>query len=155
MAIVRFRPFSHAVDSFRDFGDMQAEVNRLFDNFLGRPAQPPGGMERVWAPAVDMYETKDALTVAAELPGLDEKDIHLSIIGDVLSVRGERQWNQEVKQESYYRGERWYGKFERSLPLPMPVQADKVTAKYRDGVLTITLPKVEEIRPKEIKIDVL
>ena len=155
MAIVRFRPFSQAVDSFRDFGDMQAEVNRLFDNFLGRPAQQPGGMERVWAPAVDMYETKDALMVAAELPGLNEKDIHLSITGDVLSVRGERQWNQEVKQESYYRGERWYGKFERSLPLPMPVQADKVTAKYRDGVLTITLPKVEEIRPKEIKIDVL
>ena len=155
MAIVRFRPFSQAVDSFRDFGDMQAEVNRLFDNFLGRPAQQPGSMERVWAPAVDMYETKDALMVAAELPGLDEKDIHLSIIGDVLSIRGERQWNQEVKQESYYRGERWYGKFERSLPLPMPVQADKVTAKYRDGVLTITLPKVEEIRPKEIKIDVL
>jgi HSP20 family protein len=155
MAIVRFRPFSQAVDSFRDFGDMQAEVNRLFDNFIGRPAQQPGSMERVWAPAVDVYETKDALMVDAELPGLDEKDIHLSIIGDVLSVRGERQWNQEVKQESYYRGERWYGKFERSLPLPMPVQADKVTAKYRDGVLTITLPKVEEIRPKEIKIDVL
>ena len=155
MAIVRFRPFSQAVDSFRDFGDMQAEVNRLFDNFIGRPAQQPGSMERVWAPAVDVYETKDALMVVAELPGLDEKDIHLSIIGDVLSVRGERQWNQEVKQESYYRGERWYGKFERSLPLPMPVQADKVTAKYRDGVLTITLPKVEEIRPKEIKIDVV
>ena len=154
MAIVRFRPFSQAVDSFRDFGDMQAEVNRLFDNFLGRPAQA-GGMERVWAPAVDMYETKDALVVVAELPGLDEKAIHLSIIGDVLNLRGDRQWNQEVKQESCYRGERWYGKFERSLPLPMPVQADKVTAKYRDGVLTITLPKVEEIRPKEIKIDVV
>jgi HSP20 family protein len=154
MAIVRFRPFSQAVDSFRDLGDMQAEVSRLLDNFLGRPAQA-GGMERVWAPAVDMYETKDALMVVAEVPGLDEKDIHVSIIGDVLSVRGERQWNQEVKQESCYRGERWYGKFERSLPLPMPVQTEKVTAKYRDGVLTITLPKVEEIRPREIKIDVL
>ncbi len=154
MAIVRFRPFSQAVDSFRDFGDMQTEVNRLFDSFLGRPSNQPG-VERVWAPAVDMYETVDALVVAAEIPGLNEKDIHLSIVGDVLSVRGERQWNQEVKQDSYYRGERWYGKFERALPLPMPVQADKVTAKYRDGVLTITLPKVEEIRPKEIKIDVL
>jgi HSP20 family protein len=155
MAIVRFRPFSQAVDSFRDFGDMQAEVNRLFDNFLGRPAQQHAGMERVWAPAVDMYETKEALMVVAELPGLVEKDIHLSIVGDVLNLRGERHWNQEVKQEHYYRGERWYDKFERSLPLPMPVQADKVTAAYRDGVLTITLPKVEEIRPKEIKIDVL
>jgi HSP20 family protein len=155
MAIVRFRPFSQAVDSFRDFGDMQAEVNRLFDSFLGRPVHQPGGIERVWTPAVDMYETKDALMVVAELPGLDEKDIHLSVTGDVLSVRGERQWDQELKPENSYRSERWYGKFERSIPLPMPVQADKVTAKYRDGVLTITLPKVEEIRPKEIKIDVL
>jgi len=152
MAIVRFRPFSQAVDSFRDFGDMQAEVNRIFDGFLGRSTQA-GGMERAWAPALDMYETKDALMVVAELPGLEEKDIHLSIIGDALSVRGERKVNHEVKQENYYRGERWYGKFERSIPLPMPVQADKVTAKYRDGVVTITLPKVEEIRPKEIKID--
>ncbi len=154
MAIVRFRPFSQALDPFRDFGDIQTEVNRLFDNFLGRPAQA-GGMERVWAPAVDMYETKDELVVTAELPGLNEKDIHLSITGDMLSIRGERQWNQEVKQESYYRGERWYGKFERTLPLPMSVQADKVTASYRDGVLTIKLPKVEEIKSKEIKIDVV
>ena len=154
MAIVRFRPFSQAVDSFRDFGDMQAEVNRLFDNFLGRPMQQHAGMERVWAPAVDVYETKDALVVTAELPGLNEKDIHLSIVGDVLNVRGERHWNQEVKQENYYRGERWYGKFERTLSLPIPVQADKVTAAYRDGVLTVKLPKVEEVKPKEIEIAV-
>ena len=152
MAIVRFRPFSQAVDSFRDFGDMQAEVNRIFDSFLGRPPQS-GGVERAWAPAVDMYETKDSLVVVAELPGVDEKDIHLSIIGDALTLRGERKGNHEVKQDSYYRGERWYGKFERSIPLPMPVQADKVTAKYRDGVVTITLPKVAEILPKEIKIE--
>jgi HSP20 family protein len=111
-------------------------------------------MERVWAPAVDMYETKDDLVVAAELPGLNEKDIHLSITGDVLTLRGERGWNQEVKQESYYRGERWFGKFERSVPLPISVQADKVRASYRDGVLTVKLPKAEEIRAREIKIDV-
>lgn len=154
MAIVRFRPFGQAVDPFRDFGDVQTEVNRLFDNFLGRPAQS-NGVERVWSPAVDMYETKDELVVHAELPGLNEKEIHLSIMGDVLSIRGERRWNEDVKRESYYRGERWYGKFERTLPLPMSVQADKVTAKYREGVLTITLPKVEEIVPKDIKIDVL
>jgi HSP20 family protein len=73
----------------------------------------------------------------------------------VMTVRGERHWNQEVKQENCYRNERWYGKFERSLPLPMPVQADKVKASYRDGVLSIRLPKVEEIKPKEIKIDVM
>jgi HSP20 family protein len=154
MAIVRFRPLSQPLDPFRDFGDTHAEVNRLFDSFLGRPAQA-GAMERVWAPAVDMSETKAELVIAAELPGLNEKDIHLSITGDMLCIRGERQWNQEVKQEHYYRGERWYGKFERTLPLPMSVQADKVTASYRDGVLTIRLPKVEEIKSKEIKIDVV
>jgi HSP20 family protein len=153
MALVRFRPLGTAVDPFRDVSDIQSEVNRLFDSFFGRPSQV-GAMERVWAPAVDMYETKDELVVTAELPGLNEKDIHLSISGDVLTLRGERTWNQEVKQESYYRGERWFGKFERSVPLPMPVQADKVSASYRDGVLTVKLPKVEEIKAKEIKIDV-
>jgi HSP20 family protein len=153
MALVRFRPLSQAVDPFRDLSDIQGEMNRLFDSFFGRPSQV-GGVERVWAPAVDVYETNDELVVAADLPGLEEKDIHLSITGDVLALRGERQWNRAVKQESYSRGERWYGKFERTLPLPVPVQADKVKASYRDGVLTVTLPKVEEIKPREIRIDV-
>jgi HSP20 family protein len=154
MAIVRFRPFSPAVDPLRDFSEIQSEMNRLFDSFFGRPSHLGAGMERVWAPAVDMYETKDELVVTADLPGLDEKDIHLSITGDMLTLRGERHWNQQVKQESYYRGERWFGKFERTLPLPVPVQADKVKASYRDGMLTVSLPKTEEIKPKEIKIDV-
>jgi HSP20 family protein len=102
-----------------------------------------------------MYETKDDLVVTAELPGVNEKEVQLSITGDVLSLRGERTLNQETKQESFHRGERWYGRFERHLSLPISVQADKVKATYRDGVLTITLPKAEEIKPKSIKIDVL
>ena len=154
MAIVRFRPFGSALDPFRDLSDMQSEMNRVFDSFFGRPSQV-GGVERIWAPAVDMYETKDELVITAELPGLNEKDIHLSITGDVLTLKGERHWSQEVEQENCYRGERWFGKFERALPLPIPVQADKVKASYRDGVLTVTLPKAEEIKPKEIKIDVM
>jgi len=157
MALVRFRPFSSAVDPFRDLSDIQSEMNRLFDGFFGRPSQvgQVGGMERVWAPAVDMYETKDELVITAELPGLTEKDLQLSITGDMLTIRGERRWDQEVKQDNYYRGERWFGKFERALPLPIPVQAEKVKASYRDGVLIVTLPKAEEIKPKEIKIDVV
>jgi HSP20 family protein len=154
MALVRFRPLSQAVDPFRDLGDIQSEMNRLFDGVFGRSSQV-GAVERVWAPPVDMYETKEELVVTAELPGLKEKDIHLSMTGDMLTLRGERQWNQEDKRESCYRGERWYGRFERTLPLPIPVQADKIKATYRDGVLAITLPKAEEIRAKEIKIDVL
>jgi len=154
MALVRFRPFGQGVDPFRDAAELQGEMNRLLEGFFGRPGQQ-AAMERVWAPAVDMYETKDELVVNAELPGLNEKDIQLSITGDVLTLRGERRLNQEVTQDSLYRGERWYGKFERSLPLPIPVQPDKVKATYRDGVLSVRLPKVEEIKPKAIKIDVL
>jgi HSP20 family protein len=152
MALVRFRPLGTAVDPFRDVSDIQSEVNRLFDGFFGRRDQG-GPVERLWAPSVDMYETKDELVVAAELPGLTEKDVHVSVAGDMLTLRGERAWKQEAKQENYYRGERWFGKFERSLPLPIPVQADKVTANYRDGVLTIRLPKAEDMKSRDIKID--
>lgn len=155
MALVRFRPFSQSMDDpFRDMTDIQGQMNRLFDNLLGRSSSV-AGLERMWAPAVDMYETKDELVIAAELPGLNQKDIHLSITGDVLVIRGERQRAQEVAQDSYYRGERWWGRFERTLPLPIPVEAGKVKAAYRDGVLTVTLPKADAIKPKEIKIDLL
>ena len=154
MAIVRFRPYGNMLDPFRDFSDIQSEVNKLFDSFVGRPSHTGGG-ERIWVPGVDMHETQDLLVVTMDLPGLNEKDISLSITGDMLVLRGERRANAEVTQDSYYRGERWAGKFERTLPLPIPVQADKVKASYRDGVLTISMPKVEEIKPKEIKIDVM
>lgn len=157
MAILRWRPIGQSVerwDPFREVGDFQSELNRVFDGFFGRTGTVPGG-DRVWAPAVDMYETKDDLVVTAELPGVNEKEVQLSITGDVLSLRGERTLNQDTSQENFHRGERWYGRFERHLSLPISVQADKVKATYRDGVLTITLPKAEEIKPKSIKIDVL
>ena len=152
MALVRFRPFG-SVDSFRDLGDLQSEMNRMFDNVFGRASQHQP-VDRVWAPAVDMYETKDELVVKAELPGVSEKDIHLSINGDMLSLKGERRWEQDASHEGAYRMERWYGKFERTLPLPFPVEAGKVKANFREGVLTVSLPKAEQIRPREIKIDV-
>jgi HSP20 family protein len=152
MTIVRWRPVNQNVerwDPFRGVGDLQSEMNRMFDGFFGR-SMP--GMERAWAPAVDMFETKDDLVVSVELPGMNEKDIQISITGDMLALRGERV--SSAKEEGLYRGERWYGKFERNLTLPYPVQTDKVKATYRDGVLTITLPKAEELKPKAIKIDV-
>ena len=157
MAILRWRPMGQSVerwDPFREVGDFQSELNRVFDGFFGRTGTIPG-VDRVWAPTVDMYETKDDLVVTAELPGVNEKEVQLSITGDVLSLKGERTLNQDTKQETSHRGERWYGRFERHLSLPISVQADRVKATYRDGVLTITLPKTEEIKPKSIKIDVL
>ncbi|MBI3635599.1 MAG: Hsp20/alpha crystallin family protein [Candidatus Rokubacteria bacterium] len=134
--------------------DIQSEVNRLFDSFFGRPATLATG-ERQWVPAIDLLETKDDLRVAAELPGVSEKDVTVSITGDVLMVKGERRFDREVKGETFYRLERAYGSFERAVPLPMPVQADKVKATYREGVLEIRLPKAEEVKPKQIKIDIL
>jgi HSP20 family protein len=131
-------------------------VNRLFDDLFGRmPATTASSGERMWAPAVDIWETKDNLALAFEIPGVREKDLSVSITGDHLTVKGERRFDRDVKDESYHRLERVYGKFERTIQLPTDVQSDKIKATYRDGVLEITLPKAEAVKPKEIKIDVL
>lgn len=159
MALERWRPFSRfraleRMDPFHDLADIQSEMNRLFDAFFGRPGRTVGLLDRVWAPVVDVYETADELVVTTELPGAKEKDVHVSIVGDVLTIKGERKQDREVKEEHYHRMERFYGSFERHIPLPIPVEADKVKARFRDGVLEIRLPKAEEIKPKEIKIEV-
>lgn len=133
---------------------MQTQMNRLFDDFFGTGVQPSALMDRVWAPAVDVYETRDDLVVVAEVPGVREKDVHLSIVEDVLSLKGRRTPAAEAKDEHYHRIERWTGNFERHIQLPVPVQGDKVRASYRDGVLEVRLPKIEEIKPREIRIDV-
>jgi HSP20 family protein len=154
MAIERWRPLGTLMD--RDpFRDIQSEVNRLFDSFLGRPtATAIGTGSRLWMPVVDMYETQDDLMLSFELPGVREKEISLSITGDMLTVKGERQLSEQPSSDNYLHMERVYGKFERSIRLPVPVQAGQVKATYRDGVLEVALPKAEEVRPKEIKIDV-
>jgi HSP20 family protein len=133
--------------------DLQAEIGRAFDSYFGlRPAAAPP--ERTWAPPIDVYETRDDLIVTVELPGMKETDIHLSITGDLLTVRGQRGPTAEAREENYHRIERWSGPFERHVKLPIPVQTDKIRASYRDGVLEVRLPKLEETRPREIKIEV-
>jgi HSP20 family protein len=155
MAMERWRPFGSSGTKWESgLGEIQSEMNRLFDTFFGRPSTY-GAQERVWAPAVDLYETNDELVVACDIPGLREKEVSVSITGDVLTIRGERVLPTPEKSESYHRLERWYGKFERHVPLPMPVQSDKIKASYRDGVLEVRLPKAEEVKPKEIKINLL
>jgi HSP20 family protein len=158
MALERWRPFGSTVtrwEPFQGMNEIQHEMNRLFDTFFGRPGGMPPTGERVWAPLCDMHETRDDLVVTFEVPGVREKDVSVAITGDVLTVKGERHLPSEVKQDSFYRLERVWGKFERSIPLPMPVQSDKVRATYRDGLLEIRLPKADEVKPKEIKIDIL
>jgi HSP20 family protein len=158
MAIDRWRPFVAVErwDPFRNMSDIQGEVNRLFDGFLGRPAvSGAGSAVRTWAPVLDMHETENEVVLNFELPGVSEKDVALSITGDLLTLKGERTVNREFKDDNAYHAERVYGKFERSVQLPMPVQSEKVKATYRDGVLEVKLPKAEEVKPKAIKIDII
>ena len=127
------------LDPFRDLTDMRGEISRVFDVYFGQRARP-APVERSWAPPTDVYETTEDLVISVELPGVKEKDVHLSVVGDVLSLRGQRVANGEIREENYHRIERWSGSFERHIQLPIPVQADRVRATYRDGVLDIRLP---------------
>jgi HSP20 family protein len=149
MAIVRWDPF-------RDLMNLQDEVNSLFRRSFLRGAEPVSAVERaaVWAPAIDLYESDDKLTVEAELPGLDSDDIDITIEDDILHIKGERKFSDEVKEENYHRIERAYGYFERNIPLPHKVQGDKVAATVKDGLLRIEMPKAEEAKPKQIPIKV-
>jgi HSP20 family protein len=155
MALERWRPFGtmDRWEPFRNLVDIQGEVNRLVDTFAGRPAAGTQ-MTRTWLPAVDMHETKENLVLKVELPGMSEKDVTVSITGDLLSIKGERRWEDEAKEQKALHVERVYGPFERLIQLPMDVQADKVKATYRDGVLEVTLPKAEELKPRDIKIEI-
>jgi len=135
------------------------EIGNIFDRFFGRnlaQRRPRLGLfgDGFWSPAIDVYDQKDCLVVKAELPGIDKKDVKVSIDGDVLSIRGEIKKEQEVKEKDYYYSERAYGSFYRTLPLPVAVQKEKVKASYKDGILTIELPKSEEAISKETDIQV-
>ncbi len=137
------------------FAMMQREMNRVFDAFnrnwdLGAFPEFTGA----YMPRLDVTEDAKAFTVTAELPGMSEKDIDLSISGDTLTIRGEKKEEKEDKNKNYYYSERSYGTFMRSVPLPRQVEADKVSASFKKGVLTITLPKTAEAAEATKKIDV-
>ena len=147
MAIVRW------MDPFRDVMGIQDRVNRLFEEFLTRGRGREEGIEAgAWIPAVDIYETDDDLVVKAELPGVEKDQIGVEVKGGVLTLRGERKHEKEVKEENYHRIERGYGNFLRSFTLPASVEEDKVSAKLTGGVLEIHLPKKAEAKPKQVKI---
>jgi HSP20 family protein len=110
--------------------------------------------EAIWSPLVDVHETKEGYQLQVELPGVKQEDIQVSIEGETLTLKGERKHEAEVKEDEYHRVERSYGRFERSIVLPSVVDPGQVKATYRDGVLEILLPKKEEAKPKEIKVEV-
>ena len=109
-------------------------------------------MAGTWVPSVDVSETADKIVVKAEIPGIDSKDIDISLSGDVLTIKGEKKSEREEKEENYHLVERSYGSFTRSLRLPVGVEADKIEASYKQGVLTVTCPKKEEVKAKPIEI---
>lgn len=147
MTLVKWRP-GRDIFRFRD------EMDRLFEDFMEKfPARSELGSQ-IWNPEIDVRETETEIVVEAELPGIDQKDVNVSIKDNVLTLKGEKKMEKEEKEANYYRAERTYGSFMRSFSLPTLVVADKVGARYRNGVLTVTLPKAEEVKPKEIPVEV-
>ena len=146
--------FPRRKGQYGDLLSLTDELDRFFHDgwrgFLDKDFLP----ERAWSPAVDLYETDENLMVKAELPGLDKKDIKLTLSDGLLTIAGEKKQEKETKRKNYRRLESSYGSFQRVIELPVPVQADKVKADYKRGVLEITLPKAEEAKTKEIQIDV-
>jgi len=131
---------------------LRDEIDRLFETPLAEFNRSAQQFLGGWLPAVDLYEDKDNVVVRAELPGMKREDIDLSLHGDVLSISGERKAEESFKGAEVYRSERFAGRFQRTVSLPAPVKADGVNAKYTDGILTVTLPKTEESKPKQIQV---
>ena len=152
MNIIRQRTLEPAWPAFDQLFNLRHELNRFMENpwaEFGRPAE----FFNDWAPALDVLEDKNNLFVVAELPGMRKEDIDISLQEGVLSITGERQ-AEARKEEETYRSERFFGRFHRSVTLPKPVSVDKIKASYKDGVLTVTLPKPEETKPRQIQVAV-
>jgi HSP20 family protein len=150
MAIERWRP-RWGITPWRPFRELE-EWERRFDDLFGRPSWRVPVEERGWMPAVDVFEKEDKFVVKAELPGMKEEDIDVSVIGDTLSIKGEKKTETEIKDENYYRCERSYGSFYRSIPIPSNVDANKIEASFEDGILEVALPKSAKVKPKKIAV---
>jgi HSP20 family protein len=134
-------------DPFRELNTLHERLGGL----LGKEWDAPVSMA-AWNPSADIFENDNEIVVKAELPGLNAKDIEVRLENNVLTLKGERRFEKEAKEENYHRVEREYGTFCRSFSLPVMVNEDKVTAEYKDGLLKIVLPKKEEVKPKPIKV---
>lgn len=143
--LVRWEPFRDLV-SLRDAMDMLV-ADSFVRPSLGWPV--PAGPGTL---AVDVYETDDEVVVKSAIPGVKPEDIDISLTGDTLTIKGETKFEDEVNEENFHRREMRYGSFTRAVTVPVPVVADKANAEFEDGVLTLTLPKAEEVKPKTIKI---
>lgn len=147
------RPLVPSWAGFGRLSDLREEIDRLFDAPLSELARTSNLLSG-WTPAMDVHEDKDNIVVRTELPGMKKEDIEVSLHDGSLSISGERKTEEKSKEAEVYRAERFFGRFQRTFTLPSPVAADKVKAQYKDGVLTITLPKTEEAKPRQIDVNV-
>jgi HSP20 family protein len=145
MAIERWHPFT-------DLMSLRQAMDRLFEDSFVRPSRALEGLAEVAGPALDIYQKPDEIVVKAALPGVKAEDVNIDITGDTLTIRGESKAEQEVKREDYLYQERRYGAFSRSVVLPSGVKSDKAEATMEDGVLTLRIPKAEEVKSKAIKV---
>jgi HSP20 family protein len=157
MVMERWRPGRELIP-WRAFRELE-EMERRFEEAFGRPLLPMVWRrlpteERGWAPAIEVFEKEDKFVVKAELPGMKEEDIGVSVVGDTLTIKGERKAESEVKEEDYYCCERSYGSFFRSIAIPSNVDTKKIEASYENGVLEVSLPKTPEVKPKKISVSV-
>jgi len=150
MALVRWQPER---GFFPQMWDIRNEINKMFNSVL-EPFTEGSELRSTWYPAVDISETENELVVSADLPGLNREDIKVNVQNNVLTFSGERKQEMKSEEGNYHRLERSYGFFSRSFTLPATVKADEIKAVYKDGVLRLTLPKVEEARPRQIAVDV-
>lgn len=139
-------------EPYRGTATLQEQVNRLLGNVLERSVEESNLTS--WAPAADIYETEHELVVKADLPEIDPKDLDIRVENNILTIRGERKFEKKVNEENYLRVERAYGAFSRSFSLANTVNAEAIKADYQNGVLTLTIPKREEAKPKQIKVNV-
>src|SRR5215208_5894042 len=135
-------------DPFQDLLAIQDEMNQVF----GRARQGQGGGGRVWAPALDISERKDAYVVTVEVPGVNADDLDITLEDGLLTIQGERQFTQESTEQQFHRVERRYGSFRRSITLPAQVRAEAIEASFEHGVLEVVVPKAEEAKPKKITV---
>jgi HSP20 family protein len=140
-----------------DIANLSQRMDRLFDQLMGRQLRrgaSEGSVRGAWMPAVDILEKNDAIEITADLPGFQGDDVDVSVEGGVLTIRGERKFEDASEGETYHRVERTYGLFERTFTLPNTVDPSKVEARFKDGVMHVRLPKREELKPRSIKVKV-
>ena len=142
-------------DPFRNVAALQDRINRIFDESFSRTADLDDDISmNAWKPLVDIYETDEAIILKAELPGIKKEDVSVEVKDNVLTLKGVRTEEKEIKEKNYYRKERAFGTFSRAFNLQHRIQPDKIKARFKDGVLKIEIPKPEEEKPKQITVKV-